>query len=597
MGRNKKTSVATTSPVFVVFFIMLVNVVPVLHLNSIPDTVLMPRLLLVNLVVFGFYLYTNLRKEQDSIDVSILRNPIILLHGGLSIVTLASIFWAINPEEGLFDVFKTLTLTMLVFTAAQVLIKSDNWFYRLTQLVVITSFVTSAIGFYQYLEYVLPDPDREIDGLSSALYLVSGIMGHKNQLSIALMLYIPFLIFGILRFDHIWSVSAIFSLGLNLLLIFILETRSVWVGTVLGMSFLIVVPLFYRKSLKINRNIRNLFIGLIVVGTISVGGLIVAAVSSDGSIHKKIDTLSNPENSRNIHRINTWKMSLNMSLDKPVTGVGAGNWKIVAPSYHKDAGISLKNFNWMRPHNDFLWMLTEKGIFGLLIFILIFFFAFYGVFKVIRTGKNADKKLFVLLISGGLVGYMVVSFFTFPVERIHHQVFLAIYLAAIIVSGHRVGKENESKSYVKKLIIAIWLISLGGAVYSLEMIRMERHLYKANIALNDENWESVIKEAKLSSSIFRNIDHDNIPVEWYLGMGYFKTGKFDLAKKHYKKAIKASPYNPVVLNNYGQLLVETGNYKEARMVLTRVLNLTPIIRKQLLILLRAITTWKIIKKH
>lgn len=575
MGIKKRNTALGTPPVFFVFFILLVNVVPVLHLNTIPDTVLMPRLLLVNLVLLGFYLYIYLRKKQNTIDLSVIKNPIVLLLVGLSIITLASVFWAINPGEALFDIVKTFALTMLVFTAVQVLTKSSTWFYQLSKLVVIASIITTVVGYYQYMEYVLPDPDRKINGLVSVLYLVKGFMGHKNQLSIALMLYLPFLFFGVLRFRNLWRVASISAFGLNLLLILILETRSVWVGTLFATASLFLISIIYHKVLNVHKNTRYLFVGLIMAGVVSLGGVIVFAVSTEGAVHKKFDPFLNPENVRNIHRINTWKMSLDMSKDSPITGVGAGNWKIVAPAYQNGAGITIQNFNWLRPHNDFLWMLTEKGVFGFLIFILIFIFAFRGVFRVVQTEKDADKRLFVLLISGGLVGYVVVSLFTFPVERIHHQVFLAIYLATIIVSERAVGKKSVIKTNPNIVIIGVVLISTFGMVYAMDMIRMERHLYKANRALNGEDWKTVIKEAKHSRSIFRNIDHDNIPVSWYLGMAYFNTGELALAERQYTKAVKASPYNPVVLNNFGQLLVEKGDYKQAKKVLKSVLNLYP----------------------
>ncbi len=573
MGRIKKKSIATLSPVFYPFFILLLNVIPVLHLNTIPDHVLMPRLLLVNLIVFGFYFYITIRKKQTAIDLSVIKNPVILTLSGLTLLTAMSLLWAINPGEGVFDLVKISALTILTFTIVQVLMKSDRWIYRLSQFVIITSFITAAIGYYQYLEYVLPDPDREIDKLMSALYLVTGIMGHKNQLSIALMLYLPFLIFGLLRFSNIWKVASTIALGLNLLLIFILETRSVWVGVLLGTAILLILSVLNHRALNISDKARKVFIGLIVTGVITIGGVVAFVVNSDGVINEKLETLTDPSNRRNVHRLNTWKMSMDMTLDNPLIGVGAGNWKIVAPAYHKDAGINIRNFNWIRPHNDFLWMLTEKGVVGFLLYGMVFFFAIRIAIRQIKREKNNDSRLFILLIVGGLAGYITVSMFSFPAERMHHQVYLAVYLAALIVLSHNSQHKFESGRFYKPAIVTILALTAFGSFYSIEMIRMERHLYKANTALNAEQWHEVIEHGKSARSILRNIDHDNIPVDWYLGMGYFKTGQFDLAVKHYKKAVAASPFNPVVLNNYGQLLVEAGKYNKAREVLEAVLEL------------------------
>jgi O-antigen ligase len=575
MGRKIKKSVDTTSPLFFAFLILLVNVIPLVHLKNIPDQVLMPRLLLVNVVILGFYLLIFILKKQSVLKPEILNNRIILSLAALSLLTIISLFWAINPREGFFDVVKTLLFTMLVFTAVQVLIQTKNRNNIISGLVIITSLIASAVGYYQYVRYVLPDPNREMENMASALYLVTGIMGHKNQLSIALMLYLPFLIFAMLRLKSHWKVLAVIALISNLLLIFILETRSVWVGIFIGAFVTMIVTIFHRKYFNISKNLSKLMAGLLIGGIITAGGLIFYASTSDGTIHKKLETFTNPENMRNVHRLNTWKMSLNMSMDNPVFGVGAGNWKIVAPKYQKDAGIVLENFNWIRPHNDFLWMLTEKGIPGLLLFITIFFLAFQQAFKILRTEKKSDNKLFILLIVGALTGYLVVSLFSFPLERIHHQVFLALFLSIIIASDYQNSKKVNPGKNTNKLIILFIIISAVSIIYTLEMIRMERHLYKADMALKAENWDVVIDEAKSARSILRNIDHDNIPVNWYLGLAYLKTKNYEQAAIRYKKAVKASPYNPIVLNNYGQLLVESGKYKKARGVLLNVLELYP----------------------
>lgn len=36
------------------------------------------------------------------------------------------------------------------------------------------------------------------------------------------------------------------------------------------------------------------------------------------------------------------------------------------------------------------------------------------------------------------------------------------------------------------------------------MIRVEKHIYKANLALNESRWDAVISEAGASESLFRN---------------------------------------------------------------------------------------------
>jgi len=57
--------------------------------------------------------------------------------------------------------------------------------------------------------------------------------------------------------------------------------------------------------------------------------------------------------------------TIEMVKDNPVIGVGAGNWMINYPVYYAQyQGLEFKN--WRRPHNDYIWILAEKGFLGLI---------------------------------------------------------------------------------------------------------------------------------------------------------------------------------------------------------------------------------------
>lgn len=568
MGKKRKHSTTEALPLFFFLFIFLLIVLPFLYFNSIPDRVLITRLLLANLSLVVIFTVV-LIKPLLNMDFAVLKNLVILSITALTIITPLTLFWAVNSPEGLFDTIKSFTFLILIIAMIFLLESTKNWKIWITQFVVITSLAGSVIGWFQYFEFVFPDPGREIEEFPSVLYLVKGIMAHKNQFSIALLMYLPFVIFGTITLKGIWKMLSVTALIMNLCLILILETRSVWVGLAALSGFVLLSAMPFHKQIGIGKKGLNAIVAILITGILSAGILFFVAINTQGYLNKKFQTLANPEHRRNIHRIKVWSLTLDMARENPVTGVGAGNWKIEAPKYHNKADIKKSDFNWLRPHNDFLWVLSEKGIFGLLLYVAAFLLAFMQAFKSLKSTQSKQLKLLILLITGGLAGFVMVSMFSFPMERVHHQVYLALYFAIIVSTTSRKNQPKHRPGNLKRIVIPALILGVLGTAYSIEMIRVEKHIFKADLALQQSQWDDVIREASAAKSMFRNTDHDNIPFCWYLGMAYFGKGDLTKSEKYYRKALAQNPYNPLVLNNYAQVLIGLSAYKKARRILKK----------------------------
>lgn len=574
MRRNKTKISNTTSLLFYPSLFLLLIVLPLFFLNQTLDKVLMPRLMFVNVFLFLFFLTILIKPALLKIDFHILKNKIFLLFFLFAILTFLSQFWALNFREGYFNSVKLFSTLLLFIIFSQLFIRTANFHIKITQLIVLISIINSGIGLYEYVNKVLPNPDLLID-MQSVVYLVKGIFGHKNQLSIALALQVPILVFGSLKLKSFWKAASILALLMSLLLVILLKTRSVWVA--LFIALIVIAAFIIIKSGKfgIKNAIRKRILIYTGVVFIFISGLLGLAVVLNTSIGKKIESIANPGDRANRDRIKVWDFTLDMAMERPLRGVGAGNWKWEAPKYHKAAGISIEHANWQRPHNDYLWVLSENGLFGLMLFLSIFFLAYFQVFKIIRSKVPNDKKLFIALVCGGLLIYNIVSFFTFPLERINHQVYLALFLA-IIVSTNYTAIPKALPNFSKlSLIIPAIFISLFGSYYSFEMIKAETHLLNAKKAQDNSDWNKTITEAKAALNPFRDIDPDNTPIYWHIGSAYNSLGDFTKAADNLRKARKIHPNHPVVMNNLGQAYYNLGEVDKAVKVLRKVLNLYP----------------------
>ena len=126
------------------------------------------------------------------------------------------------------------------------------------------------------------------------------------------------------------------AVSLAVLEILLLQTRGVWVAAFLVILISIGLYSFHKKSQYRNNS-------LIALGIITVGiGLVVLFSGSEKII----------DNSTIQSRMHYWKASKEMFLDNPITGVGAGQWKVAYP------GTGLKGTNESVMNGDYLYSTT-----------------------------------------------------------------------------------------------------------------------------------------------------------------------------------------------------------------------------------------------
>lgn len=70
----------------------------------------------------------------------------------------------------------------------------------------------------------------------------------------------------------------------------------------------------------------------------------------------------------------TWDETWNMLRDRPILGAGLAGYQTAMIPYHKNTAIEI----FLYPHNVFLNFWSELGLFGLLVFLAIIFFLFFG---------------------------------------------------------------------------------------------------------------------------------------------------------------------------------------------------------------------------
>lgn len=391
---------------------------------------------------------------------------------------------------------------------------------------------------------------------------------------------IPFLGFGVYIF-HGWKkwLSAT-SLILVLLLIILLQTRAVWIGIIVAGIFSALFFGFSSQSFGLAKSLKKyVAIGVVIFAFFFT----VALVVGKGNVYvERLKSIVNPKSSDNIYRLKIWEKSMEMVADYPVTGVGAGNWQFKIVDYFKGLGLAKEQLNWVRPHNDFIWVVTEKGIIGLFFFLALFGAVFWYFIQIIRQSEDKRDKMFALFLFFGLISYLIVSFFDFPYERINQQVYLALMMASMVALRFRSKPEKPvSKMFFTPIFIAVLLLVSFSAVYSYHAYQLEIHLRQARIALQQKNWKVMLNEAQLAKTPFKSLDAEAVPVDWYIGLAYFSLDDNKKAIFCYEKAKLANPTMITVLKNLGQAYFKNKDYKNAEINYLAALDILPTYREAL----------------
>jgi tetratricopeptide (TPR) repeat protein len=271
-----------------------------------------------------------------------------------------------------------------------------------------------------------------------------------------------------------------------------------------------------------------------------------------------------------------------MAKANPLLGVGLGQWRLVFPVYGKaqkfrKSDDGLAEIFFQRPHNDFIWILSESGILGVLSYMAILGIAVFYVLKIFFKSDDADSRALAICMLFGIIGYMVIAFFSFPKERIVHNIFLMLILACIVSTYHQIFPEHVKVSYSKIWILncLAMLFLIICAVVGYTRLVSEVHIKNALAARQTRDWPILRSEIDKADSPFYQIDPASVPLAWYRGIASYSMGHFREALDDFKRAYQIHPNHIHVLNNLGSSYAKLGDYKSAVKYYKKALDVCP----------------------
>ena len=374
----------------------------------------------------------------------------------------------------------------------------------------------SALGDFSQNSKAMADP-----------YLAPGILGHKTFTSSAMALALP-------AGWYLWNRSqgaaratvAVLTMAV-LVAIVALRTRSIWLGVSLWVVF---------AAVRSIRQWKPLATGL------ALAVLVLAGVLARP---KSREALLDPTNLR-IREV-FWTHSLSMLDANPVTGVGAGQWRIHFPGYGLRGmnpsvaeGVTAE----VRPHNDALWLAAEHGWPGMALWASLWI-GLAVVWWRLRGEDGAD------LVAGIALIVFTYSLFEFPLER------AAVWIPFILAAGMLRPSQLVASVPARNRRVPVLAIGVLTACYgftAFQGISSERDQEEL-LALNaQQNATKLLPAARAALDSWTELDRFGNPAPYFAGMsamfleaqrGPLTGSSFSEAETYFHQSLDLHPHHVV----------------------------------------------------
>ncbi len=144
-----------------------------------------------------------------------------------------------------------------------------------------------------------------------------------------------------------------------------------------------------------------------------------------------------------------------------------------------------------RPHNDFIWVCSETGVLGLFGYLLFWGIIIFYSLRIIFSAVDIQKKLFTILMLFGIIGFAVISCFSFPKERIFHNIFFMMIAAGPVTIYHQTFpiQKAVNRRKIYSLNFTILIILVFALVCGYNRFQAEAHTKKGNCCSSGEELE------------------------------------------------------------------------------------------------------------
>jgi O-antigen ligase len=367
--------------------------------------------------------------EKRKIISNPLTWPIILF----IFANLISIFHAGNVERA-FQVFIFIFFMAIISFLVVNMVSTEDILKKVLKTILYTSIFICIFGVYQFFGDLIGLSSTLTglkEGYTKAVFGFPRIMAFSNEpLYLANFLLIPLGVSAALFFskDKFIPKIYLFLTLLLMLLVFILTvSRGAYAG--LGAMALFLILFFLKKIFTW----KNIVIGLLAI-TIVLGGTYYFLSRAEPQAldefigHITVNDISAGESTQG--RLQSYQVAYDIFLDNPINGIGVGNYGPYVKNFPDSADVS----GWDIVNNEYLEIMAETGLVGIITFVLILLVIFFRSYMVYFRTKNEFLKTILLGLVAALIGVLVQYNFFSTLYIMHIWVLIGLIIAVQNIS-------------------------------------------------------------------------------------------------------------------------------------------------------------------
>ncbi|HQU57846.1 MAG TPA: O-antigen ligase family protein, partial [Saprospiraceae bacterium] len=420
----------------------------------------------------------------------------------------------------------------------------------------------------------------------------TGFSGNRNLFGSFLVLLLPWSVYCLFQDKGAWRAMAVAAIAFGGYALVLSQTRSAWLAFVLMvLSFQLLLFVHRQRfSAAFRKQWRNALLAG-ALGIVAAIGLAFAGGKGSqlaSSLKWRVQTFfqlpaqdAEPGNEaeRNAQeRIYVWRHTVDMVKKHPLLGVGAGNWRVRFPEYGGSSAPSFEGIDQMRirPHNVYLGIASEAGLLALLLYLAMGALALAAAWKAARRAKDEAGALLAILLFSGLLASAVDLAFSFPTERMEHNLLLLLYSALALNLASGATPSVKPAKWQRNILAAALFALLGFSLWiGWQKWQLDRKLQEILRLETRGNFELAARLSEEAEGLFFRLDPIGDPIQWHSANAYKQLKQMDKALAKAEEAERYQPNSHRVLNTKASILMGLERYADAVPVLQKTVQLAP----------------------
>jgi len=462
-------------------------------------------------VISGFYILKLLLSKRYILPQKKLTLATII---GTFIFLVWSSINSPNPNEGFISLYKLIIIVTIFFSCLTALKSIEK-----PLLYISTVFAYSLLteGGFTLIDYLNQDN-------------FTGIANNRNISSSSIIIKLPFLIYIISKTSKI-SLKNFYRMieFMSIISIVILQSR-------LGLVSMILIYVMMFLYFKVSK--KQFFVPLLMV-FLSISAINYGNLNIENKNYNVFNLTTDESTNQ---RINFYSLALDLFSNKPITGHGLGSWKYESLKYKDSTSKTILVPYYT--HNDFLQILVELGVLGLIIYLV--FFRNLLIRLMVKL-QNTDAKK-ILLIS--IIMFFLNSMLNFPIHRSQEYIPFIIIAALVFALTKNDNKPIIQTSYIVPLLLILIIPAATLAAYEHKSLIIQNRLlsdYSSN------KFSLKIKELEEINYKIPNLAVNAVPISTYLSRYFININNYEKASVLLDNSYKANK-NDLMTN---ELLLKT----------------------------------------